>query len=192
MPYTLKERESIQKAYESLLVDIRPNVNDPQKLKVVEDAYQFCLEKYDGKYLASGKAYLFHLIELARIAVLEVGLGYMSVVAAFLHGITYKEQVPMDYLEERYGKRIATVLKGFDKISALPTCFNDTFWIFCIHQAFVTYIIGAGFYLLGKGDVVSLVLMAGSVIVSTILSILSAQAVRRCFPKAYRLLSGGR
>ena len=79
-----------------------------------------------------------------------------------------------------------------DKTSSLPTCFNDTFWIYCIHQAFVTYIIGAGFYLLGKGDVVSLVLMAGSVIASTALSILSAQTVRRCFPKAYRLLSGGR
>lgn len=121
MPYTLEERESIQKAYESMLVDIRPNVYDPQKLKVVEDAYQFSLEKYDGKYLVSGKAYLFHLIDLARIAVLEVGLGYMSVVAAFLHGITYKEGVDMDYLEERFGKRIATVLKGFDKISALHT-----------------------------------------------------------------------
>ena len=103
------------------MVDIRPNVYDPEKLKVVEDAYQFSLEKYDGKYMVSGKAYLFHLIDLARIAVLEVGLGYMSVVAAFLHGITYKEQVDMDYLEERFGKRIATVLKGFDKISALHT-----------------------------------------------------------------------
>ena len=121
MPYTIEERESIQRAYESMLVDIRPNVYDPQKLKVVEDAYQFCLEKYDGKYMVSGKPYLFHLIDLARIAVLEVGLGYMSVVAAFLHGITYKEQVGMDYLEERFGKRIATVLKGFDKISALHT-----------------------------------------------------------------------
>lgn len=104
-----------------MLVDIRPNVYDPQKLKVVEDAYQFCLEKYDGKYMVSGKPYLFHLIDLARIAVLEVGLGYMSVVAAFLHGITYKEQVDMGYLEERFGKRIATVLRGFDKISALHT-----------------------------------------------------------------------
>jgi GTP pyrophosphokinase len=121
MPYTLEERESIQKAYESMLVDIRPNVYDPQKLKVVEDAYQFSLEKYDGKYMVSGKAYLFHLIDLARIAVLEVGLGYMSVVAAFLHGITYKENVDMAYLEERFGKRIATVLRGFDKISALHT-----------------------------------------------------------------------
>ena len=104
-----------------MLVDIRPNVFDPQKLKVVEDAYQFCLEKYDGKYMISGKPYLFHLIDLARIAVLEVGLGYMSVVAAFLHGITYKENVDMAYLEERFGKRIATVLRGFDKISALHT-----------------------------------------------------------------------
>ena len=121
MSYTIEERESIQKAYESMLDDIRPHVYDPQKLKVIEDAYQFCLEKYDGKYMVSGKAYLFHLIDLARIAVLEVGLGYMSVVAAFLHGITYKEGVDMAYLEERFGKRIATVLRGFDKISALHT-----------------------------------------------------------------------
>ena len=119
--YSKEERELIQKAYETMLDDIRPYVYDPQKLKVVEDAYQFSLEKYDGKYMVSGKAYLFHLIELARIAVLEVGLGYMSVVAAFLHGITYKEGVDMAYLEERFGKRIATVLKGFDKISALHT-----------------------------------------------------------------------
>ena len=104
-----------------MLVDIRPHVYDPQKLKVIEDAYQFSLEKYDGKYMVSGKAYLFHLIDLARIAVLEVGLGYISVVAAFLHGITYKEGVDMAYLEERFGKRIATVLRGFDKISALHT-----------------------------------------------------------------------
>ena len=121
MPYTIEERKSIQKAYESMLVDIRPHVYDSQKLKVIEDAYQFSLEKYDGKYMVSGKAYLFHLIDLARIAVLEVGLGYMSVVAAFLHGITYKEGVDMAYLEERFGKRIATVLRGFDKISALHT-----------------------------------------------------------------------
>ena len=119
--YTPEERVQIQQAYEAMLEDIRPNVYDPEKLKVVEEAYRFSLEKYDGKYMISGKAYLFHLIDLARIAVLEVGLGYMSVVAAFLHGITYKEAVDIGYLEERFGKRIATVLRGFDKISALHT-----------------------------------------------------------------------
>ena len=121
MPYTIEERESIQRAYESLLIDIRPHVFDPQKLKAVEEAYRYSLEKYDGKYLVSGKAYLFHLIDLARIAVLEVGLGYRSVVASFLHGITYKENIDINEIEARFGKPIAVILEGFDKISALHT-----------------------------------------------------------------------
>ena len=104
-----------------MLVDIRPHVFDPQQLKGIDEAYHYSLEKYDGKYMVSGKAYLFHLIDLARIAVVEVGLGYMSVMAAFLHGITYKEQVDIGELEARFGKVVATILLGFDKVSALHT-----------------------------------------------------------------------
>lgn len=119
--YTLEERASIQHAYETMMSDIRPHVLDARQVKAIDDAYHYSLEKYDGKYMISGKAYLFHLIDLARIAVVEVGLGYMSVVAAFLHGITYKEDVDIKELEERFGKTVATILVGFDKISALHT-----------------------------------------------------------------------
>ncbi len=119
--YSKEERDQIQKAYESMLADIRPHVHEPEQLAKIEQAYQYCLEQYDGKYLVSGKAYLFHLIEMARIAVLEVGLGYMSVEAAFLHGITYKKQVPIGDIEKRFGKTVAIILDGFDKISALQT-----------------------------------------------------------------------
>ena len=121
MAYTLEERELIQEAYETMLSDIRPHVNDPQQLKAVDESSRYCLEKYYGKYMVSGKAYLFHLIDMARIAVLEVGLGYLSVIAAFLHGITYKEQVDIGDLEGRFGKTVAAILSGFDKISALQT-----------------------------------------------------------------------
>ena len=121
MAYTLEERALIQKAYETMLVDIQPHVNDPQQLESIGEAYRYCLEKYDGKYMVSGKAYLFHLIDMARIAVLEVGLGYLSVIAAFLHGITYKEQVDLVDLEGRFGKTVAAILSGFDRISALQT-----------------------------------------------------------------------
>lgn len=79
-----------------------------------------------------------------------------------------------------------------DKESALPACFNDTFWVYCIHQAFVSYIIGAGFYFFGKGDVMGVVLMAVTVVSSTGLSLLSARVARRHFPRAFMLLSGGR
>ena len=119
--YSKEEREQIQKAYETMLADISPFVSDPQQLKLVDEAYLYCLDKYDGKYMVSGKAYLFHLIDMARIAVLEVGLGYISVIAAFLHGITYKENADINELEERFGKTVASILAGFDRISALQT-----------------------------------------------------------------------
>ena len=120
-PYSAEERWMIQQAYESMLSDIREHVNDSKQLKLIDDAYHYCLEKYDGKYMISGKAYLFHLIDMARIAVLEVGLGYMSVMAAFLHGITYKENVEISEIEARFGKTVSLILSGFDKISALRT-----------------------------------------------------------------------
>lgn len=120
-PYTQEERTQIQSAYEQMLEDIQPHVNDPRQLEAVEKAYRYCLEKYDGKHMVSGKAYLYHLIDMARIAVLEVGLGYMSVVAAFLHGITYKENVDIHEIETLFGKTVASILTGFDSISALQT-----------------------------------------------------------------------
>ena len=88
--YSVEELSDIQQAYEKMLADIHPFVNVPEHLALIEKAYRYCLEKYDGKYLLSGKASVFHLIEMARIAVVEVGLGYISVVGAFLHDINFK------------------------------------------------------------------------------------------------------
>lgn len=104
-----------------MMADIKPHVFETQQLNAINDAYHYCLEKYDGKYMVSGKAYLFHLIDMARIAVVEVGLGYNSVVAAFLHGITYKENVEISEIEARFGKTVEVILDGFDKISKLQT-----------------------------------------------------------------------
>ena len=104
-----------------MLDDINPFVNAPEHLALIDKAYRYCLEKYDGRYLVSGKAYMLHLIEMARIAVLEVGLGYVSVVASFLHGIDYKENVSVKELEKEFGKTVAIVLEDFSDISKLDT-----------------------------------------------------------------------
>lgn len=112
---------SIQQAYEAMLDDIHPFVNAPEHLALIDKAYRYCLEKYDGRYLVSGKAYMLHLIEMGRIAVLEVGLGYVSVAASFLHGIDYKENVSIQELEKEFGKTVAIVLEDFSEISKLDT-----------------------------------------------------------------------
>lgn len=121
MSYTSQEISTIQKAYETMLADIGPFVNAPEHLALIDKAYRFCLEHYDGRYLISGKAYMLHLIEMGRIAVLEVGLGYISVVAAFLHGMDYKKGISIKELEDIFGKTVAIVLGGFSAISHLDT-----------------------------------------------------------------------
>lgn len=121
MNYTPQEISIIQQAYETMLTDINPFVNAPEHLALIDKAYRFCLEKYDGRYLVSGKAYMLHLIEMGRIAVLEVGLGYVSVTASFLHGIDYKENVSLPELEKQFGKTVAVVLEDFSQLSKLDT-----------------------------------------------------------------------
>ena len=119
--YTSLEILAIQRAYELMLDDISPFVNAPEHLALIDKAYRYCLEKYDGRYLVSGKAYMLHLIEMGRIAVVEVGLGYISVVASFLHGIDYKENISIKELEKEFGKTVAIVLDDFSEISKLDT-----------------------------------------------------------------------
>ena len=119
--YTSTEILSIQQAYKDMLADISTSVNAPEHLALIDKAYRYCLDKYDGRYLPSGKAYMFHLIDMARIAVVEAGLGYISVVAAFLHGIDYKEDVSIDELRQQFGRTVAIVLEDFSQISKLDT-----------------------------------------------------------------------
>ena len=119
--YTSLEILAIQQAYETMLDDISPSVNAPEHLALIDKAYRYCLEKYDGRYLLSGKAYMMHLIDMARIAVVEVGLGYISVAAAFLHGIDYKMGVNINELREKFGRTVAIVLEDFSQISKLDT-----------------------------------------------------------------------
>jgi len=131
--YTSLEILSIQQAYETMLVDISPSVNAPEHLALIDKAYRYCLENYDGRYTLSGKAYMYHLIDMARIAVVEVGLGYISVVAAFLHGIDYKKGMTVKELQEQFGRTVAIVLEDFSEISKLDTekvAYNsDTFQV---------------------------------------------------------------
>ncbi len=121
MAYTIEELKAIDRAYHAMLEDINPSVNAPEHLAMIDKAYHYCLEVFDGVHLVSGKVYMLHVIEMGRIAVLEVGLGYISVVAAFLHGIDYKEDVSLKDIEREFGKTVAIVLEDFSEVSKLDT-----------------------------------------------------------------------
>ena len=74
----------------------------------------------------------------------------------------------------------------------LPAWTKWTFWIYCIHQVFTSYFMSSVLFVLGKSDVVSLIVMLVTPVVGVALSAVSAIGMERTSVKAFQLLTGGR
>lgn len=118
--YTDKERELIEVAFDVFIRSVG-KVMDSEQIGYIEKAYRLALEKYDGKKTLSGGLFMLSLIEMADIAVNEIGLRSKTIVGIFLHGIMLESDVTIDYIREHFGERIAMIVEGYDKISNIQT-----------------------------------------------------------------------
>ncbi|MBE6338317.1 MAG: bifunctional (p)ppGpp synthetase/guanosine-3',5'-bis(diphosphate) 3'-pyrophosphohydrolase [Lentimicrobiaceae bacterium] len=118
--YTDKERELIEVAFGVFIRSVG-KVMDSEQIGYIEKAYRLALEKYDGKKTLSGGLFILSLIEMADIAVNEIGLRSKTIVGIFLHGIMSESDVTIDYIREHFGERIAMIVEGYDKISNIQT-----------------------------------------------------------------------
>ena len=76
---------------------------DSEQIGYIVKAYKLALEKYDGRKTISGGLYMLKLIEMADIAINEIGLRSKTIVGIFLHGITSESDVTIDYIKEHFG-----------------------------------------------------------------------------------------
>ena len=118
--YTKKERELIEVAF-NIFIQSVSKVMDSEQIGYIVKAYKLALEKYDGRKTLSGGLYIFKLIEMADIAINEIGLRSKTIVGIFLHGITSESDVTIDYIKEHFGDRAAMIVDGYSKISAIQT-----------------------------------------------------------------------
>ena len=118
--YTDKEREIIEVAFDVFVRSVG-KVMDSEQIGYIVKAYRLALDKYDGKKTLSGGLYVLSLIEMADIAVNEIGLRSKTVVGIFLHGIVLESDVTMEFIKEHFGERTAMIVEGYDKISSIQT-----------------------------------------------------------------------
>ena len=118
--YTKKERELIEVAF-NIFIQSVSKVMDSEQIGYIVKAYKLALEKYDGRKTLSGGLYILKLIEMADIAINEIGLRSKTIVGIFLHGITSESDVSIDYIKEHFGDRAAMIVDGYSKISAIQT-----------------------------------------------------------------------
>ncbi len=93
----------------------------PEKIALVEEAYNFASEAHRGQVRMSGEPYLEHPLQTALILA-ELQLDASSLVAALLHDIPENCGMPISVIEARFGPEVAKLVDGTTKMgkASLP------------------------------------------------------------------------
>ncbi len=121
MEYTAEDELLIEEKWQELVEACR-------KAKVCrrEDDWQFvrrafflAKEAHKGVRRRSGEPYIIHPIEVALIAVREIGLGKKSVVAALLHDVVEDTEYTVEDIARIFTPKIASMVDGLTKMAGV-------------------------------------------------------------------------
>ena len=84
-------------------------------------AFEVADEIYKGVKQEDGVPYIIFNLEVAIIAVKEIGLGPTSAICSLLHGINMKSDYNLDKIKTDFGNQVGEIVDGFNKISGLVT-----------------------------------------------------------------------
>ncbi|MEI8204999.1 MAG: HD domain-containing protein, partial [Bacteroidota bacterium] len=109
------EKKEILKRYRSLLKVCKPKSNHQDKL-LIRKAFNLAVEAHKDMRRRSGEPYIYHPIEVATIAVGEIGLGTTSVICALLHDVVEDTDYTLADIESMFGEKVASIIDGLTKI----------------------------------------------------------------------------
>lgn len=108
----------ILSAYRVLLRALRDK-SSGEELDMVRKALEVAMDAHDGVRRKSGEPYITHPMEVARIAVQEVGLGALSAAAALLHDVVEDSEYTLEDIDRMFGEKVARLIDGLTKISGV-------------------------------------------------------------------------
>ena len=112
-----REARDIQVKYDELIQacrELKPLSTD-EEAQILR-AFQIARKAHAGTRRKSGEPYIFHPLEVALIAVKEVGLGPIAAVCALLHDVVEDTDITLDELRMVFGERVANIVDGVTKI----------------------------------------------------------------------------
>lgn len=113
-----EEKKDILKRYRNLLKVCKPKTNHEDK-KLIRKAFHIAAEAHKDMRRKSGEPYIIHPLEVAYIAVSEIGLGTTSVICALLHDVVEDTDYTLADIEGLFGKKVAQIIDGLTKISGI-------------------------------------------------------------------------
>jgi len=101
------------------LIDKARQYLPPEKIAIIEDAYNFASKAHQGQMRKSGEPYLEHPLQVALMLV-ELQLDTSALAAALLHDVPENCGVPVTEIEAKFGSEIAKLVDGTTKLGRLP------------------------------------------------------------------------
>ncbi len=105
--------------FEELLSHCSTICKDENDYERIRQAFYFARDAHSGVKRKSGEPYITHPIAVARIVVVELGLGVKSVQAALLHDVVEDTDYTLEDLSYRFGERVAKIVDGLTKLSGV-------------------------------------------------------------------------
>ena len=116
--FTANEKKDIINEFNNLLKTANVE-NKSEQHELISRAFKIAYEAHANMRRKSGEPYIYHPIEVARIACHEIGLGTKSIVASLLHDVVEDTDITIEDIQRQFGDKIATIVEGLTKISGV-------------------------------------------------------------------------
>ncbi len=84
-------------------------------------AFEIASDVYRDTTTSDGKPFILYNLDVAIIAIKEIGLGPTSAICSLLHGIDLKTEYSIKNIEGDFGEHVGEIIKGFNSLSELRT-----------------------------------------------------------------------
>jgi len=96
----------------------------PDKVALVQEAYDFSFRAHDGQKRLSGEPYIEHPLQVA-LTLCELQLDASSVIAALLHDVVENCSIPIIDIETRFGSEVARLVDGVTRLGKIAWAGED-------------------------------------------------------------------
>lgn len=114
----LEKREIIRR-YRNILRALPPDTGTEDK-RTIRKAFNIAADAHKNTRRKNGDPYLYHPLEVAKIAAEEIGLGVIAVICALLHDVVEDSDYTLDDIEKYFGERVMNIIDGLTKIDDIP------------------------------------------------------------------------
>jgi guanosine-3',5'-bis(diphosphate) 3'-pyrophosphohydrolase len=117
-PVAPNENSKIVNSYRCLLKAAKGLISKEDQ-KQIRKAFKLIVELNSNINSKSGTSNIFHLIDVARVCIDDMGLGASSIVSALLHETIKRDQLTLMEIEKQFGPQVALIVDGLTKISEI-------------------------------------------------------------------------